>query len=165
MRGSFTLSAGALAALVIVACANATGDVTPGAELYDAAPPPAPVAICNIERGSGATWTDLYRDFFGPNNQPGSCSFRANCHGTTLRGGLLCGADKDACYASMTRDLTPPEKKDTPDTAALFSIIRMRSPVDGSLIGIMPQEPNDCAFSDVSVKRIKAWIAKGAPND
>src|SRR5262245_12630143 len=77
-----------LGSLVVgAACASAHGEVLGGDLVADAGaltpgPPPCNAAeLANVDCGTGSKWSELYRDIFGPTNQPGSCSIQSKCHG------------------------------------------------------------------------------------
>jgi hypothetical protein len=168
----FALSTSVLVAITLVACATATGDVTIAPEKFDAAKPPAPEAACAIESGSGTKWSDLHRDLFGPTSRPGSCSYKSNCHGTAdqsgakTSNGFVCGADKAECRSNLIKtNLVNDLDKAAPEKSSLIAgILRVRNPA-GDVVGIMPQEPSNCVYSDASLERIKTWIRNGIPDD
>lgn len=121
--------------------------------------------------GSGVTFADLYRDFFGPTGQA-SCAGDGLCHGGPDKAGALgssgyvCGSDKDACYAAMTGTPGLVTSQDTtdPTKSTLYLVARHRRP-DGTLAGSMPKRPVRYVFSTASMERIATWIKNGAKND
>lgn len=165
------------AAMAAAACSdNATVPVTDAgtmqAEEEDAG---ADVEIDRPEEredaGSGSTFTDLYRDFFGPTGKA-TCAGDGLCHGTSAAagakgsGGFVCAADATACWTSMTSGrsalVTTADAAD-PTKSTLYLTLRHRR-VDGSLAGSMPKRPL-YVFSTASMQRIAAWIQAGAKND
>jgi hypothetical protein len=123
------------------------------------------------DAGSGATFTDLYRDFFGPTGQA-SCAGDGLCHGSPEKAGakgssgFVCGIEKTACWTSMTTGasaLVTSADATNPSTSTLVLTLRHRRP-DGAVIGNMPKRPL-YVFSVASMQRITAWIAAGARND
>lgn len=192
MRASLVVTLGAFvtcagAGLVGLACSDADGQLRGGATQFDAAPPTddgdpdltesdasdvdaAGWPEEQLDAGSGTTWTDLYRDFFGPTGAA-SCSSANTCHGdpsavgTTKSAGYLC-ADKDGCRESMLSDSTlliQPRDVAAPADSTLVRILWHRK-ADGSLTGSMPKTPR-YVFSRASLERVQTWIANGAPND
>ncbi len=123
------------------------------------------------DAGSGATFTDLYRDFFGPTGQA-SCAGDGLCHGSPEKAGakgssgFVCATEKAACWTSMTTGasaLVTAADATSPSTSALVLSIRHRRP-DGGVVGNMPKRPL-YVFSVASMQRITTWIAAGAKND
>jgi hypothetical protein len=75
------------------------GDLTDAGatSLVDIPPLCSPIFDQGRDPDAGpVTWSELYRDYFGPTGQPGSCSFKSNCHGPdalkTPGSGALSGA-------------------------------------------------------------------------
>jgi len=157
------------------ACATATGDVSggdpnpdpvadAGSAPTDGAPAPFPEDL--VDAGSGSTWTDLYRDLFGPTGAA-SCTGNATCHGTDQGGakssGFTC-ADPKGCRQSLvdvgqirTRDTTAPGKS--------LLVLTLRHRADsGNIVGIMPKTP-PFVFPRSAMDRVKAWIAAGFPDN
>ncbi len=146
------------------ACGNATGSPSGGADLFDASPAPAPdtgATPTTEDAGSGITWTDLYRDFFGrPAPGPG-CKGTGACHGSAGVGGggtWVCGDTKESCWQGITAVSAGLLDTKAPENSALLLTIRTK---DG---GSMPKNPR-YVFSDESVKRIRDWMAAGAQNN
>jgi hypothetical protein len=114
------------------------------------------------DRGDGATFTDLYRDFFGPSGLA-SCGARSICHvpnGTGAQtSGYLCAPDAHGCWASMTSTIVPDGGSATPEATALYEALRKAPPTPGS--GPMPRN-STFAFCPGDLARIRAWIAAGA---
>jgi hypothetical protein len=174
------IHAGAIAvcAIALGACADASGAII-GGEVVDPSDPITPVVIGDGgaldafvdlcadagDRGSGSTYTDLYRDFFGPTGLA-SCTARSICHvpnGTgALTSGFTCAPDRNACFSSMTTVLVPPGSSASPEHAELYRILRKAPPTPGS--GPMPRN-SAFAFCPDDLARIEAWIAAGTPND
>ncbi|MDF2695185.1 MAG: hypothetical protein K0S65_3568 [Labilithrix sp.] len=159
----------------LAACSEAGGEVR-GGGLTDAGvsattPPPAPPDILSTCRGTGTTWSDLYNDVFGPTGEPGSCSFRGNCHGSADAAGARSGAgiecfDRAGCRQSfLDKNLVSPDDAAAPEESGLLlGLLRYRR-ADGSTVGFMPQEPANFYFPDSCLERIKTWIAGGAKDD
>lgn len=159
--------------LGVAACASAGGTVKGGEPAFDAAAPEVTAAtgcIIGADAGSGTTWTDLYRDFFGPNGA-GSCVGNGTCHGDPSKPGssaskFVC-EDKDACRASMVSEesglvILPRDAAD-PHNSGLVQELRRKN-ADGTVSGLMPKRPN-CAFDTDAIARIETWIKNNAPND
>lgn len=165
-----------VAVAVASACATAGGDVQ-GGGLTDAGAaattPPKfdetatrPPAPCN---GSGTTWTDLYRDIFGPTGGA-SCALRSNCHGpngsgATSNAGIKCFDQKGCRQSLFDKNMVTADDAKAPEKSNLVAgELRQRMP-DGTLSGSMPQEPADYIFSDMCLQRIEQWIRDGAPDN
>ena len=182
MRGTIgTLSIVALGlalgpALGVIACTSASGDVSGGGLRAGYDPNFVPPAQ-GRDSGTGTTWTDLHRDFFGQTGVA-SCKGTGACHATPDKGGspvsnFVC-SDKDECYRTMrmgkhpTRGVALVEDSAiaNPDSAFLFSTVRVQA-ADGKIQPNldMPQQPRDFAFTASEIERIKAWIRAGAKND
>src|SRR5262245_3061632 len=166
---------------VMAACAQAGGEVKGGALTQQgqravAVPFGCPSGEQDV--GQGTTWTDLYRDVFGPTNRGGSCSFQAACHGSPdgtgagSASGIQC-FDKAGCRASMIqKNLVTEADKANPDGSVLLGGILRRCVPDPSrgggaeqVIGIMPQEPASFIFPETTLNRIRAWIRDGVPDN
>ena len=164
------------------ACATATGEVHGGAWKLDAAPPetlqldagpiddagPPPEDL--VDAGAGTTWTDLYRDLFGPTGQA-SCAGNATCHGAADQAGAhgsfgyVC-ATRDGCRESMlslATGLVQAQDFDAPAESGLVAALRRRS-ARGTVVGTMPRTA-PYVFSHDSIARIETWISHGAPAD
>ena len=170
----------------LAACTSATGNVSGGNPAFDATPPPEPdLASGACGTGNGpATWTALYKDFFGnPSPCPG-CAGTGNCHGGTNtqppnQGIWACGTNQESCYQGITHPIItnfaggdagtlPLVDPGAPENSYLLRIIRHRAPDGdgGSMIeGAMPQSPSSYVFPDAGVARITQWIQEGAKND
>ena len=114
-------------------------------------------------RGSGAAFSDLYRDFFGPSGQA-SCSARSICHvpggtGMQTAGGYECYPDEPGCWASMTSTIVPDGGSMTPEDTTLYRALRKAPPIPGS--GPMPRN-STFAFCPDDLARIRSWIVAGA---
>lgn len=172
MKVPSTWSPGAVLALAVAfaACSEAGGDIR-GGDLTDAGAeattaPPMTEGPCV---GSGTKWSDLYRDIFGPTEQPGSCSFRSHCHGTAEGRGAQVGIhcfDEKGCRTSfIEKGLVSASDAAAPDQAALFvGLLRLRKP-DGTISGFMPETPSNYLYSPACLDRMKAWIKDGAPDN
>ncbi len=140
-------------------------DVPVVVDAGDAAVAPDPCADAG-DRGDGSTFTDLYRDFFGPTGLA-SCSAKSICHvpggtGMQTSGGYVCSPDQDTCWASMTAVIVPDGGSSAPESTTLYKVLRKAPPTPGS--GPMPRN-SAFAFCPNDLARIKAWIASGATND
>jgi hypothetical protein len=117
------------------------------------------------DRGDGAAFADLYRDFFGPTGLA-NCSAGSICHvpgGTgTDTSGYQCGPDANGCWTSMTTSIVPAGGTMSPEDTALYKVLRKAPPTPGT--GPMPRN-SAFAFCPPDLARIKAWIAAGAAND
>jgi hypothetical protein len=114
-------------------------------------------------RGDGATFADLYRDFFGPTGLA-SCSARSICHvsggmGMQVSGGYQCAPDQATCWTSMTSTIVPEGGSMTPEQTTLYLVLRKAPPTPGS--GPMPRN-SAFAFCPDDLARIRTWIASGA---
>lgn len=88
------------------ACSSATGTVKGGEPAFDAAPPN--VETPQLEGGAGGhTWTDLYRDYFGPTGVA-SCQGNGSCHGDPSQSGALT-LPHFVCPAPQVPDAGVPE--------------------------------------------------------
>jgi len=82
------------AALFPLACTDASGNESGGDPTFEAGTP-ATVTEGGPGGGTGTTWTDLYRDFFGPTGAA-KCAGNAMCHGAAdqpgakATGGYVC---------------------------------------------------------------------------
>jgi hypothetical protein len=140
--------------------------VDPGKPPVDAGAEEAAVADYCAEagsRGDGATFSDLYRDFFGPTGQA-SCSARSICHvpggsGMQTSGGYECYPDETGCWVSMTSTIVPEGGSSTPGQTTLYLALRKAPPTPGS--GPMPRN-SAFAFCPDDLVRIRTWIEAGA---
>jgi len=136
----------------------------------DAAGDAAVVPLCAGTRGTGATFTELYQDYFGYVG-PGGCAGNGRCHGSGDQpgslgsNGFICPAEnepsgKDTCYQHL-RDagLVTESDQAAPEHARLYVVLR-KSTGGGS----MPKAPV-CAFDQADMKRIADWIRAGAPDN
>lgn len=151
-----------LALAALVACGDASTEVSGGVPRFDAAAPQA-----TGTGGTGTTWSSLYGDLFGPSGAA-SCKGSGACHGDGEQagalgsGGFVC-ADKDGCVASLKSvGLVKDSDKGQPDNSAFYRVLRRVE--NGQTLGLMPKSPA-YVFSDGDLARIKTWIANGAPND
>jgi hypothetical protein len=118
------------------------------------------------DRGDGSTFSDLYRDFFGPTGLA-SCGARSICHvpggtGAQTSGGYVCAPDQATCWATMTRSIVPDGGTSAAEGTTLYMALRKAPPTPGS--GPMPRN-SAFAFCPNDLERIKTWIASGATND
>lgn len=150
---------------VVGACAEASSDtVSGGGPRFDPTPeaPPAQPSNPAADAGSGTTFTDLYRDFFGP-QAPASCSGPGltACHGAKDHSGgniFVCAADKAECRTGIAGLAAGATFKDS----LLFDILR-KNPAFGS--NRMPKAPKTYTFEQPAIDRIGAWVAAGAKDD
>jgi hypothetical protein len=161
-----------LASVGVVACVGSPEAVSGEDGLFDASPPGPPATDDgsvtvgpSCAPDGGATWSDLYRDCFGPDQA--SCGQPA-CHGSMSdpgfqSSGFVCGATSASCYAGMTamNSIVPSGGTSTPSTTPLYENIRKAPPNVG---GTMPKSSN-FAFNQADLDRISTWIANGAKND
>ena len=126
---------------------------------------PGPSEYCAEagDRGDGSTFSDLYRDFFGPTGRA-SCSAQSICHvpggtGAQTSGGYLCVPDRASCWSSMTRTIVPGGGSASPEQTTLYKALRKAPPTPGS--GPMPRN-SSFAFCPDDLKRIADWISSGA---
>ncbi len=161
----------AILAFALGACADASGEVKGGEPKFDPTPPAAPEQkICpskdEADAGSGATWTDLWRDYFGPTGAA-SCT-DASCHGSPsgagVRFGMLC-VDQAGCQESLhAKGVILPSDADAPEESMFYKVLR-RCDAQDQTLGTMPQRPSSYTFSPTSLARIATWLRNGAPND
>jgi hypothetical protein len=155
-----------------VACVGSPEPVTGEEGLFDASPPGPPddgdgsTAAQSCAPDGGATWTDLYRDCFGPGEA--ACGGSVGCHSAVtdqgyLSSGFLCGMTQDSCWMGMTAmgSIVPEGGTSTPTTTSLYENIRKAPPNVG---GSMPKF-SSFAFAPADLARISTWIANGAQND
>jgi hypothetical protein len=116
--------------------------------------------------GSGATWSDLYADFFGPSGRAGCAGPGNACHGSedaegSVRSGFVC-ADEAGCVESMLGRSNLVRSTDTekPEAAFLINVLRRKN-TEGKIVGTQPKLPL-LVFHEKSIERIKQWIADGA---
>ncbi|HEX7665374.1 MAG TPA: hypothetical protein VF407_12705 [Polyangiaceae bacterium] len=146
-------------------CAKASGDVTGGDALFDAAAPPG-ATVDPGPLGTGHTFDELYADYFG-NPARASCAGNGACHGNASQRGaqissFVCPADnKDDCYTSLVSAAADLVKPGSSGKSALITQVLRRA--DGSK-GDMPQAP-PYGFTDTDLQRISDWIDDGAKND
>jgi hypothetical protein len=158
--------------LGLVACVASPEPVTGEDPLFDASPPGPPddgdAAFTgpSCAPDGGATWTDLYRDCFGPNEA--ACGGSVGCHSAVtdegyMSSGFLCGMTQDSCWMGMTAmdSIVPTGGSSTPTTTSLYANLRKAPPNVG---GTMPKL-STFAFAPADLARISTWIANGAKND
>ena len=172
---AWTVLATAMSMALGISCAEAGGEVSGGERRFDATAPNLPlgddagtsetIACAPADRATGHTFTDLYKDYFGHVGGP-ACSGDGACHGAPEQegasvSGYVCPAgNRDACYQGLrSSGLVLAADRDIPENSRLYSVLRK---VNGA--GFMPLRPQ-CAFDDVDIARITAWIRGGAPND
>jgi hypothetical protein len=175
----------AAAAAAMPACATATGEVTGGESLYDGAVAPAPEVDSgpvdsDTPEGSTkdaadanlppATWTELYKDYFGPAGAA-SCAGNGTCHGDMsqlgyMTSGYLCPpADQNGCYTgivSPSAGLVMPGNGVPFPMTYLYTVIRKS--VGTNIALDMPKSPV-YSFTPDDIARISSWVAAGAKND
>ncbi len=158
MRGHL-FALGCAALFLLVACAEASTDQVIGGDLeVDGAAPPPPPAPTPADSGAGTTFTDLYRDLFGPPGAASCSGGGGSCHGSaTPPGGFACGSNKSACRTSMAGLAAGADFK----SSGLFAILRKSN---GNANGRMPQSPT-FVFDGPTLDRIAAWAAAGAKDD
>lgn len=159
MRVLLALALGSLGATL-----SACSDPSPGVPIEADAAVPLSVAR---DSGSGATFTDLYRDLLGPSGAA-TCTKAGSCHGGasesgTRASGYICGADKAECRSTLLSSglLVPGEKDFT--KSKLYAVLRKDA--GGSVRGNMPKSPTDYVFTAAELDRIGQWVATGAPDD
>jgi hypothetical protein len=169
-RAHVVAFAASFAGATALAC-SAPPNEEGGDARFDAAPPTTGSNACsgdaNEDAGSGTTWGDLYRDFFGPTGKA-SCAGNGACHGDTSQAGYngsgyQCPGTAAECYAGITATtpgLVTPGPVGDPTTTGLYLILRKCS---GG--GLMPKAPATVEFTAADMARIAAWIQAGAPND
>jgi len=167
-------------AIVLSSCTAATGSFEGGQAKFDAALPEPTPGADRGDNGTGITWTDLYRDYFGP-GAAASCAGTGACHGGTGQPGFkssryLC-PDKDQCWASM-RDKAPDVAMQSglvkesdlgmPESSLLLAIELRHDALqpDGTTkrVGSMPKTPQ-YKFTPVGLGRIRDWAKAGGKND
>ncbi len=155
-----------LVLVTLAACAAEDG----GVQGPKAKPDTPGVVASQADAGGGTTWTDLYRDFFGP-TAPASCAGSGGaCHGAPGQSGArvsgyVC-ATRDGCRASMlSADTGLVQESDfaAPEESTLVTVLRRRS-ATGELEGTMPKG-SSYELSHDAIARIEAWIRSGAPDD
>lgn len=164
----------------LFSCTAATGSFEGGQAKFDAAPPaPTPGGTAG-DNGSGITWSDLYRDYFGPTGAA-SCAGNGACHGAVGKPGYLASdylcSDKDQCWASLRdKDPVPTNNsgliKDSdlaaPDASQLLAreLRHDEKQPDGSTkrVGSMPKTPQ-YKFTETGYGRIRDWMKAGGNND
>ena len=124
------------------------------------------------DAGTGSTFTDLYRDYFGPNSTA-SCSGTAGaCHGDASgagalgSGGFVCGTSQADCFTGMnvtTADLLSTSDTAHPENSGLE--VALRKATAGGINNMPLDPPNTCVFTDADIARISAWVAAGAQNN
>ena len=178
----------AMSGVWLLACTDAGGNVQGGEPKFDAAPPEFPVGAGGADSGyvvgTGITFSDLYKDYFGRVGEPittgagtfypgPGCAGDGRCHGDDKQagalgsGGFVCSpTDKTACYMSLLGPaalLSIPADKAAPRKSYLIS--ELRHVDNGATIGRMPKRPATFVFTETDIKRISDWIAAGAPNN
>jgi hypothetical protein len=172
----YLLVASAVFALGSVACIGSPEPVSGEEGLFDASPPVAPESDGGTTTmgpscapDGGATWSDLYRDCFGPDHA--SCG-QPNCHGSMSdpgfqSSGFVCGATQETCFAGITamNSIVPsggtPGNTSAATGTSLYQNIRKAPPNVG---GSMPKM-STFAFTQADLDRISTWIVDGAKDD
>jgi len=173
VRANVLLVVGFVLAASLAACAEASTD-TPssgGSPRFDTTPPPGPPTPTPVPvdggTGTGTTFTDLYRDFFGPAGAASCAGGSTNCHGAKGDSGgniFVCGADKAECRTSIAGLASGATFQDS----LLFSMLRKDatlapSPPAGT--NRMPKAPKTYTFDKAGIDRIATWVAAGSKDD
>lgn len=159
-------------AVGLAACAESSADVRGGELKFDPTPPVADEPnACPVkdeaDAGSGAKWSDLYRDLFGPTGAA-KCA-DPSCHGTAgttaSRVGILC-ADQAGCRESLLDKgwIQDPGDFTAPESSGFYTVLR-RCDANNETVGTMPLRPASYHFSPASLARVATWLRNGAPND
>jgi hypothetical protein len=159
--------------LLLISCSDAKGNATGGDPRFDAALPPLPIIDASASDAGcashGATWSDLYCDFFGAGPPGPGCSGTAGqCHGATGDPGaaaslFICGKTKDDCFKGITDKTASLVDTGNPPGSGLVTVLRHQQ--NGVTAGSMPFEPKTYVFSPDAIKRIEDWMSAGAPNN
>ncbi len=129
-------------------------------------------SCAGADAGTGSTFTDLYRDYFGPTGGASCSGSVGNCHGESTgvgalsSGGFVCGASQSDCYTGMhitTADLLSASDTATPANSGLVMALRKETPAGTNNMPFDP--PSTCVFTDDDIGRITAWVGAGAPNN
>ena len=169
---------GGLAVFALSACGGNTTNGGPNPEgikggeaKYDAsAPVDDTVSEGGVDSGSGITWTDLYRDFFGNAPQGAGCNGDGKCHGDASlagaqgSGGFVCG-DKNTCFAGLTGSVGLVQSSDKAMPQSSYLVSTLRHKTNGVQVGSMPKRPAGFVFTEADIARIGDWIAAGAQNN
>jgi len=127
----------------------------------------APVPVFTLD--AGATWSALYRDYFGPTGVA-SCAGDGNCHGGTSQRGYqvsqyLCppSGGKAGCFAGITSQGDGGANLILPD-ASFSDDLLSQILCQGQGVGMMPL---GCTytFTPVDMTRIGDWVAAGAQDN
>ncbi len=163
VRHSAKVPLAVILAATLAACGSAGGAVQGGADLFEAGPAPIPDSGPPVDAGSGTTWTDLYRDFFGHVQGGPGCSGTGSCHKSADQGGgstWVCGDTQDSCWRGLTTANPPIIDTKDPESSVLF-LVALRTKAGGN----MPLAPASYVFSDGAISRIRTWMAAGAQNN
>ena len=166
---------------LFVACAVASGEVSGGDARIDATAPPAPViekpdtGAPPRDSGAGTTFTDIYRDLFGPTGVA-SCTGVGKCHGGATHdgalgstrqgaGGYVCAASKSECRSTLLSSglITAGETDFT--KSYVHGVLRKKTAGGTETEGTMPKSPADFVFTKEELDRIAAWVAAGTPDN
>ena len=158
-------------------CAYASGEVAGGEPLFDAATPLGSDAGVD----GPATWTALYKDYFGPTGKANCSSISSSCHGShddTGGGtsGFVCATSKDSCWQSATMGtdcssavmpcpIVPTGGTQDPTMTGLYKNLHK---TDGT--GTMPlfgatTRMKGYVFTPTDLARITQWIKEGAQDN
>lgn len=150
------------------ACAEASGEVTGGANELNTQP--ATYIGCDvtesIDAGSGTSWSEIHRDLFSATSA-GGCAGAA-CHGSDDGAGVKSSGFKCADAAACRQSILDfglvmlPDDSTDPMNSALIGVLR-RCDDSRKTLGFMPKQPASYYFSKASIARVSAWIAAGAP--
>ncbi len=170
VRAYASLVLGSLVAVSVAACAEASSDTAVGGTpRFDPTPPPPPTnaPTPNADSGAGVTFTDLYRDFFGPTGAASCAGGSAGCHGAKGDPGggvFVCADNKAECRTSIAGLASGASFQES----FLFSILRKDATLAPSPpLGTnrMPKNPKTYAFDKAGMDRIGAWVAAGSKDD
>jgi hypothetical protein len=166
--------AAALVAFAVACGSSAEKEPSQGAQsgVARAAAPSgngSPAPADTMDASTGATWSALYRDFFGPTGAA-SCAGNGTCHGAPDQSGAegsngyVC-ASQDGCRESMLSLVTgvvQASDAQAPEQSTLVTMLRRRT--SSGVVGSMPKL-SSYVFDSGSIDRIETWIRNGAPND
>lgn len=146
----------------------------PDASRSEFAPPPCTVAAPPTAAGP-ATFQSIYADLLGPGSVA-RCT-DATCHGgSTGQDGLALGETRDDCYLGLKAygliapgTSTDAGAADVGDASAtpesVLGLVDVVSPNDGKPPRMPRALCGNRALRDEEIARIRAWGARGAPND
>jgi hypothetical protein len=165
-----------VAACALASCTDAGGQVSGGQPLFDAGADAGP-SDPDLGLGTGVAFTDLYRDFFGPQGRA-TCGATQGCHGApgdpgaVGSGGYVCPLSaapdgggvsdpaEEQCRATMIKVGLQPSGAF--EGTLLYRALRKTTPTP---LNHMPLAPFTYTFSPKGLARIAAWADAGAPDD